>query len=311
MNIINSVVTLLLSLGFLARATPSLADSQNIPVEFVDNRIFAKVSFNHVEASLLLDTGGNTGIYPEFAYYWKTGDSKVEKGFLKFGSLSPFKNFPFDVLQGEWIRVMPENEEAAVMRKVMCDGVFGHGWFGRRIWRFNYKNEQLVLLDSSKDVLGEPVDLGLKASTPHAYYYCPRFEIDVSGSKLQMLFDTGATSFLSAEAVKTLGLKNAFSASNFVRESVFDVWRAKNPDWRVIEGGDRFGRQALIEVPEITVAGKKVGPVWFARRPNIAYDEMMAGVMDCKCDGAIGGPVFSKFRSVTIDYVSKKAWFEH
>ena len=88
------------------------------------------------------------------------------------------------------------------------------------------------------------------------------------------------------------------------------VGRKNNPDWLTVEGGDRMGNHPIIRVPEIEIAGKKIGPIWFARRPDSAYDEFMASYMDCKCAGAIGGPALQSFKSITLDYPGKTAWFE-
>ena len=127
--------------------------------------------------------------------------------------------------------------------------------------------------------------------------------------KSLLVLDTGGTSFFSEHAMKDLQLKEAFSASSFIRESIFESWKKKHPDWKTIEAGDRMGNQALIQVPKIEIAGYSIGPVWFARRSNKAYDEMMAQYMDCKCAGAIGGNVLKNF-SITLDYPAKTAWFE-
>jgi hypothetical protein len=282
------------------------ADETKIPVDFVYDRMFAKPTFKGVEAQMLLDTGGNTGIYSEFAWYWKTEGAGVESGFFKFSKDSPFATFPYDILQKQSIRVLANDEEAMLMRKVLRDGIFGHGWFGGRVWRIDYPNRSLLLLKNSKDAKGKKVELGFKSE---ALFY-PRFQVQVEGVALNMLFDTGATSFFSPEAVKKLGLEGAFSSSSFIRQSVYDKWKAAHPDWHVIEGGDRFGNQPLIRVPVVVIAGKKVGPVWFARRSNDAYDKMMAEYMDCNCDGAIGGNAFRSFKTITIDYPGRAAWFE-
>ena len=69
-----------------------------------------------------------------------------------------------------------------------------------------------------------------------------------------------------------------------------------------------MGNNDMIQVPKVMIAGQIVGPVWFAKRPNSAYDDFMSKYMDCKCDGAVGGNIFKSF-SMTIDYPKKAAWF--
>ncbi len=78
-------------------------ESRSIPVSLEENRFYAHLSFQGVDAKLLLDTGGTTGIYQEFAYYWKTDTSKLgegdDKNFIRFKSpSSPFKDFLPDTI---------------------------------------------------------------------------------------------------------------------------------------------------------------------------------------------------------------------
>ena len=94
---------------------------------------------------------------------------------------------------------------------------------------------------------------------------------------------------------------------------MFDAWRKAHPDWLVVENGDDlFGQRnamAIIRVPEIQFDGWKVGPVWFTRRPDKAFHEMMASLMDLKPEGAVGANALSSFR-VTLDYANETVWFE-
>lgn len=288
-------------LGF---ATTSYA--KVIPTQFDDNRIFAATKFNGIESKMLLDSGGNTGIFPEFAFYWKTKDSKVENGKLVFGQAGPFDLFPTDTLTPNSMRLMAgQDEELIMIRKVVHDGLFGHGWFGNRIWKLNYKKQKLELLDKIEKPEGKKVDLSFKGE---GYFY-PRMKIKIDNEELDVLLDTGATSVLSENAMKELKKSSAIVSSSFIRESIFNQWKEKHPEWKIISGGDRFGNHDLILAPVIEIAGKKVGPVWFAKRPNKSYDEMMSQYMDCKCAGAIGGNVL-KYFEIMLDYPKKTAWFK-
>ena len=283
--------------------------SGEIPVEFVGDRMFAKLGYNGVEARMLIDTGGNTGIYPEFTWYWKSADTLSEKGFFHFKKNGPFKVapfFPYDILQKDSLRIIGQDEESTMMRKVLGDGVWGHGWFGGRKWRISYPEKKLELLEKIQNPRGKKVALGFKDES----LFYPRFQVVIDGESHEMLFDTGATSFFSNEAMAQVGIVAAFSASNFIRNSVFESWKKKHPDWTIVEGGDRMGNHPIIRVPEIEIAGKKIGPLWFARRPDSAYDEFMAAYMDCKCAGAIGGTALKAFKSITLDYPAKSAWFD-
>ena len=64
-----------------------------------------------------------------------------------------------------------------------------------------------------------------------------------------------------------------------------------------------------IEVPSMRIAGHTVGPVWFVKRSNRAYDEMMSDMTDKPILAAIGGEAMRQFR-VTLDYPRQRATFE-
>lgn len=296
----------LLFLSFSVAAAIAVEPPVVIPTKYEQDRFYVITpAFNGVSATLLLDSGGATGIYPEFTWYWKTADSKVEENRLVFKGPSPFTKLPEDTIQENSIRLLPNgDEEVAMIRGLLKDGIIGNGWLGTRKWNFNYPERKLTSLKSIDAPRGNKVSLHFK----NERLFYPRMEIAVDGESLDVLFDTGATSFFTEEAMRALSLKDAFAASSFVRESVFNNWRKKHPDWKIVEGGDRLGNHPLIRVPAVKIASHEIGPVWFARRPNKAYDESMAEYMDCKCAGAIGGNILKNF-DVTIDYPGKAAWF--
>ncbi len=279
--------------------------AQEIKTEFINDRYYVLLPFLGVEAKLLLDSGGATGIYPEFAWYWKTSDSSMKYNHLWFGKSSPFIKFPEDILQKKSIRILSsQDEEVSMMRKILNDGILGHGWLGNRTWRFNYLEKKLFLLDDVKPLSGNKIDLHFK----NKQLFYPRIKIEIDGNLLDVLLDTGATSFYSETAIKKLELTDAFSASSFIRDSVFTKWKKTHPDWKIIEMGDRMGNSDLIQVPILSIAGYEVGPIWFARRTDKGYDVLMSQYMDCKCDGAIGGNVL-KFFDIIMDYKNQKAYF--
>lgn len=57
----------------------------------------------------------------------------------------------------------------------------------------------------------------------------------------------------------------------------------------------------LLRVPEMLVAGHRVGPVWFTERPDVNFHEYMANFTDRSVDGVLGGSGLHFFR-VTVDY---------
>jgi hypothetical protein len=127
-----------------------------------------------------------------------------------------------------------------------------------------------------------------------------------------MLIDTGATAVTtdaSAAAYKvTAGMR---IATSFIAKSVFDRWTAKHPKWRTIAAADNAGNATfpMIEVPRLTIAGLKVGPVWFTQRPDEALHDFISQMTDKPVDGALGGTALRYFR-VTLDYPGAVAYFE-
>ena len=57
------------------------------------------------------------------------------------------------------------------------------------------------------------------------------------------------------------------------------------------------------------MAGKRVGPVRFTRRPDRAFDEFMSSMTDAPVVGALGGSGLRYFR-VSVDYGRGVAVFE-
>ena len=97
-------------------------------------------------------------------------------------------------------------------------------------------------------------------------------------------------------------------ATSFITESVFSKWQRRHPDWRVIERADQTLEMPMIEVPEVTVGGYTVGPVWFVVRPDRNFHEHMSQWMDCRIEGALGGSALQYFR-ILVDYPNAVASF--
>jgi len=65
----------------------------------------------------------------------------------------------------------------------------------------------------------------------------------------------------------------------------------------------------LIEVPEVTIGGFKVGPVWFSVQPDIGFQSVMGTLTDKHVSGALGGSALHFFR-MTVDWPNGIAVFE-
>lgn len=303
----NVMVGFLAILNFLITfsAVSSEKPQVSIPVKVENNRFFVNLNAKGVAAELLVDSGGRTGIYPDFLWYWKNEDHPYKFGQLSVPSDIEKKEIPLDQENYGYFRVLGTEDEITMIRKVLHDGILGHLWLGKRSWIFDYKKKTLTMISKMTKPDGVKVDLFFKGEN----FFYPRITVKIDEDDLQMLLDTGGTSFLSTEAMQTLDVRDPFQGSSFIRESIYEKWRKAHPNWRVIESGDRMGNQPMIEVPNVIIAGTKIGPVWFARRSNSAYDDMMAQLMDCKCAGAIGGNILSKFK-LTLDYQKKTAWLK-
>ena len=64
----------------------------------------------------------------------------------------------------------------------------------------------------------------------------------------------------------------------------------------------------MIEVPQVVIAGLRVGPVWFTQRPDRAFREWMSSMTDRPIEGALGGSAFKTTRMI-LDYPGGRAYF--
>ena len=198
------------------------------------------------------------------------------------------------------------------------DGFLGRMWFADRVWVFDYPRQSLMVLHGGAartDTRAHSVPLGFQRdSAGRRTAHFPRIRIAVNSDSLDLLFDTGATVNLSDSARAVLAAWGAAGpaerGTSFIGQNVFDRWRTRHPEWRVIERADVTFKtpMPMIEVPHLSVAGYEVGPVWFAVRSTQSW-QAMSTKMDQGIEGALGGSVLKYFR-VTIDYPNAIATFE-
>lgn len=206
--------------------------------------------------------------------------------------------------------VMPNGQRARLLD--IGDGMLGQGWFAGRTWTFDYGAEKLLHHRSAEEIPFNPqhtVDLAFQTdSTGRRTGHHARIEATVADSTYAFLLDTGATSVIADSARQAVGWPETIGSS-FVTASVFERWRRRHPEWKVVEGASVFrGGTPMIRVAEVTIAGHTVGPVWFERRPDRAFKKKMAQTMDRPVDGALGGSLFQYFR-ITVDYPGTRAFF--
>jgi len=192
------------------------------------------------------------------------------------------------------------------------NGMLGQSWFAGRTWIFDYDAERLLLHTASPEppAPAHTVNLGFQTdSTGRRLSNHPRIRATIDGATHSFLFDTGATTVLTDSAQAALGGPRRRGSSLLVA-SLFDRLRNTHPSWRVLEGASPYrGGTPLLRVPEITIAGHTVGPIWVERRPDRAFERMSRRSMDQPVQGALGGSLLQYFR-VTVNYPEAWASFE-
>lgn len=297
-----------------------LKESKTLPVDFVDNRIIVQpVTKNGKTLNILTDTGGglilsldatqraNLPISIEII------DSKEIQAvdlpeFIESRWIPPLSGQyrKMRVFSGDFVG------EAGFLQEV--DGLLGQAWFGNRIWTFDYLKKEMLyheLLDYTHMDQTHSVKLWFqKDDKGNQTNHFPRIQASVDGEILDFLFDTGATIRLSENGFIHLNEHGGRHIGTcFITENKFNQWKEHHPDWRIIENAEEDTDFPIIEVPEVTIAGYAVGPVWFTYRNNSSFHWYMAQMMDKEVEGALGGSLFQYFK-ITVDYPNGTAYFE-
>ena len=293
-----------------------------LPTEFVANRIFVTPVMQDGRAlRLYTDSGGGA----QFLF-----DDSVSRLGLPVrtipGDEAPLRVTPIPAWAGDAFLPPP----LAIHRPAVfqtsylvskerflnegTDGFLGQGWFGGRVWTFDYAAKRLSWR--------APGDLPSHASGEEIRIHFPladdglpsmsfgRISIQVDGEDFDVLFDTGATTQLTTEALATIADGGpAVRATSFITKSVLERWRARHPDWRFVDKAEWKTGAAMLEVPHISVASHEAGPVWFTLRPDTNFHDFMSGMMDARVEGALGGDALRYFR-VTVDYPHGRAVFQ-
>jgi hypothetical protein len=307
---------LLASLLVLTGGAHAQTKTTALPAQFEANRIYVRAAVADGDPlRFYTDTGGG-----RFAIVTK---SAAERLGLKIDTLAMGGRdrmvTQFPDLASDASLPAPQKGRALVFPKTgpirmmdVGDGLLGQGWFAGRAWTFDYPNQELLVHASPPDPPApeHTVDLGFKTdSTGRRVSNHPRVEARIDGQKHSFLLDTGATTLLTDSARAAVGGAKLRGGS-FVIASLFDRWREAHPDWRVLEEGSVMQEGTpMIRVPEVTIAGHTVGPVWFERRPDRNFREEMARTMDRPVRGALGGSLFQYFR-MTVSYPDAWACFE-
>lgn len=300
--------------GLAAGAAP-----QKLPAQFEHNRIHLVVHADDGSVfKAYIDSGGGANVIAKAdADRFKLAPAGQTTA---FGDKSPLVKYPAwlvragvpaplageRVLHGKLL-VLPTAQEPDSQL------FLGSRWLAGRVWQIDYGRHEMILAPDWKPGPDDHVlPLGLQADTPqHPSNHFPRITVTIDGKPLDMLLDTGAMVPLAPDGAAAFHLApGTIVGGAFIQQSVFDEWHAKHPDWRVIEQGEapmRGGPNPMIEVPQVTVAGYTVGPVWFARRRDTSFEDFMSPMMDKPVVGAFGGAGLQYFRLV-LDYPKATAW---
>ena len=276
--------------------TPTPGHPVVLPVRVQGERFYLDVPVHARKSSLFLtDTGGGTLVWADVA---PRGDWTALRSGLSAVAPAPRGQPGLRVVQ----------RPGAAADEGPSVGMLGQAWFAGRTWTFDYPGQRLLWRVAGDLPAGSRAAVYFRHGVLGRLAY-PRITVAIDGQEHELLFDTGATLFLSATALAALNDGGpAERAGSFIAARVFDDWHARHPDWRVLRDADTKFPSLLIEVPEIVVAGIRVGPVWFTRRGDENY-RWMSQWTDQPIVGALGGSALRYFR-VTLDYECGSAVFE-
>jgi hypothetical protein len=325
MQMTSQPLLIALSLALVAAqsiAGPASGERQRLPAEFSCDRVHVLPSTTEGEmVRFFTDTGGGTWIVAAAAERLGLATTVHGDG-EQSASTVAFPEFAADaaIPPVDW-HSDPRDEQFRgrlfVMPKVpsflKSEGMLGQEWFGGRVWTFDYARGTLEVGGPGVGVGKHTVALGFPAGADGTRKtHFPSIRARIDGEELPFLLDTGATIQPSPAAAEAIGLPGAEGGcgTGFITTHVFERWRKAHPDWPVVEDADTMiNGEPMIRVPEVTIAGHTVGPVWFTRRADKNFHEYMSSMMDTRVEGALGGSLFRYFR-MTIDYPAAMARFD-
>lgn len=306
--------------GEVTAEDPLLADAVALPISFRANRFFATpVTVQGDTVTIFLDTGDDGRLFTAAVTRLGLASDSVplRRGYHRVASLPAFRadrTLPGAVAAspvGARILVTDPKDQFDTLMSAHAIGQLGQLWFADRVWTFDYPHQRLLLraaLPRLTDSRAHVVPLDFMSDTAgRALNHIPRVPVVIDGDTLRMLFDIGATVWLTDSALAELhDGQPAERAWSLVRQTIFTRWRARHPDWRVIAHADRATGADLIEVPRMTIGGFDVGPLWFGEFADKGWPA--APPLRVRVDGTVGGSGLSSFE-VSLDYQGRLAQF--
>jgi len=303
---------------FYALVLCASATAESVPVEYQHDRIFVRTEAPDGSlVSFFTDSGGGFNAVTESMAHRLslTEVSTVsidgeERSLVEFPTFLELAGIPPPAAE-RWL-----NGGLVVVSDAKLEehGLLGSRWFEGKIWYFDYSEGTLrsstgLALDSEY----QSTSIGFRSDEDGVRDLSfPRISIVVEGETLDMLLDTGATARLTDSSADAFGLPPGTRVgTSYISKPIFNSWMQQNPDWKVVDKGEDVTGHIfpMIEVPEVTIAGITVGPVWFVQRPEGTFEEWISQMTDSQVVGAVGGSLFRYFRMV-IDYPDATAYFQ-
>lgn len=312
-------------LGILA-ASAHAQPPCDLPSRFEADRVYVTPTTQDGQVlRLFTDSGGGLflrqaaatrlgleAVAPDDAKKETNDAAQAQPSTVRLPAFADGKGIPPPMSGDGRVPVMPPRIQAPLPGLSADDGMLGQAWFSGRIWTWDYPGRKLRIEGAhwraSKDMRRVPLGFKTSASGTRELDF-PRIEVTIDGHALPLLLDTGATTVLTPDALAALddGLP-AERATSMIANSVFQAWHKAHPDWRIIEDAQAGTGSAMIEVPDVEIAGWRVGPVWFTHRANRNFHEFMSSFSDQRVEGAIGGNALEHF-VMTVDYPGAAAYF--
>ncbi|MCB0567490.1 MAG: hypothetical protein KDD01_24240 [Phaeodactylibacter sp.] len=281
-----------------------------IPVSFSNNLMVASFHANGGELNLLANTAGGTFVTNQAIIDLGIPEMIDEAGnqFVELDPILSGGNLPITGKKEALILPMGQGNLPAGTQ-----GALGQTWFSSYSWTLDYLEQELHCNTPPLSPLGAhtiPVKFR-ESATGHRISNLPVITMEVDGLAFSVILDTGAKLLPTPAACVALEDNTGnYLATSFITESFFEAWRSYHPEWQVIEQADsEMGNIKMIKVPEVTIAGHTVGPVWFCSRPDVEYTQHWSRFSGQPVEGAIGGNALQYFR-LTLDYPNKLARFE-
>lgn len=300
-----------------------VACASSLPARFENNLIYLEPTLSDGrKVRFFTDTGGgwnviSTELFEQ--YKWPTISKQSDQGLVTLTPMPAFlpeSSIPLgginNFLEGH-LSVAPN---AKITGKYgLYDGFLGGRWHAEKIIEFDYSGESMLIhstLPKSKLMTFTQAKLGFQKNSSGNYTTSfPSLVIEIGEMQLPMLFDTGASTWLTAAATEfytDVEFAEQGVATSFLVASIFDQLRKHHPDWTFIKAGCALSGEDMLKIPQITIADHIVGPVWFTRRADHNFHDYMSSMMDRKIDGAIGGSAL-KYLNVIVDYPNETAYF--